>query len=76
MNRYAVMQVRSVVTPLAILGVAGWAEADFLVILRNGNEFQVKSYEVVGEKVIYKRFAGKVGDPGIDRGRDHKPRHR
>lgn len=63
MKRYAVMQVRSVATALAILGVAGGAEADFLVILRNGNEFQVKSYEVVDDKVIYKRFAGKVVIP-------------
>lgn len=63
MKRYAVTKVRSVVTVLAILGVAEWAEADYLVILRNGNEFQVKSYEVVEDKIVYTRFAGKVTIP-------------
>lgn len=63
MKRYAVTKVRFVVTALAILGGAEWVEADYLVILRNGNEFQVKSYEVVEDKIVYKRFAGKVAIP-------------
>lgn len=63
MKRTACMRVCVVLAALAIVGVAVRAEADFLVIFHNGHEFKVEAYEVVGDKIVYKRFTGKVTIP-------------
>jgi hypothetical protein len=57
------MRVCAVLAALAIVGVAVRAEADFLVTFHNGHEFKVEAYEVVGDKIVYTRFTGKVTIP-------------
>lgn len=63
MTQYAMMRVCVLLAALAVLGVATVAEADFLVVLRDGQEFTVDAYEVVGNKLVYTRFSGKVAIP-------------
>ncbi|MFQ5801554.1 MAG: hypothetical protein ACE5JQ_01495 [Candidatus Methylomirabilales bacterium] len=63
MKRYAGLRVCAVLVALAIVGVGGVAEADFLIVLLNEHEFTVDAYEVVGDKIVYKRFAGTVTIP-------------
>ncbi len=63
MKRYVRLRVCAVLAALAIPGVGGVAEADFLIILHTEHEFKVEAYEVVGDKIVYKRFAGKITIP-------------
>ncbi len=60
MKRYAKLRGCAVLAAFAIVGVAGVAEADFLIILRNGKEFKVRQYEEVGDQIVFKRYGGKV----------------
>lgn len=63
MKRIVSKSIYVVLATFVIIGVVGVAEADFLVIFHNGHEFKVETYEVVGDKIVYKRFAGKVTIP-------------
>jgi hypothetical protein len=63
MKRIVGKSVCAVLVAFAIMGVVGVAEADFLVIFHNGHEFEVEAYEVVGDKIVYTRFTGKVTIP-------------
>ncbi len=63
MKRYVGVKVCAVLAALAILGVMGVAEADFVIILRNGSEIKVSKYEEVGDQIVYKRFGGKITVP-------------
>ena len=62
-KRYAGMKVAAVLAGLAIVGVAPVAEADFLIILRNGREIKVPSYEEQGDKIVYQRYHGEISIP-------------
>ena len=57
------MKVCTVLATLAILGVAGVAEADYLIILRSGKEITVRRYEEQGDQIVYKRYGGKISIP-------------
>ncbi|MEE9539659.1 MAG: hypothetical protein V3W10_10020, partial [candidate division NC10 bacterium] len=63
MKRIVGKSVCAVLAAFAIMGVVGVAEADFLVVFHNGHEFEVEAYEVVGDKIVYTRFTGKVTIP-------------
>ena len=63
MKRIVGKSVYAVLAAFAIMGAVGVAEADFLVIFHDGHEFKVEVYEVVGDKIVYKRFTGKVTIP-------------
>lgn len=63
MKRWVVTKVCPVLAALALVGVTGVAEADFLVVTNTGHEFVVNTYEEVGDKIVYKRFSGKVAIP-------------
>jgi hypothetical protein len=63
MKRIVGKRICAGLAALAIVGVAVRAEADFLVIFHNGHEFKVEAYEVVGDKIVYTRFTGKVTIP-------------
>jgi hypothetical protein len=63
MKRIVGKSVCAALAAFAIMGVVGVAEADFLVIFHNGHEFEVEAYEVVGDKIVYTRFTGKVTIP-------------
>jgi hypothetical protein len=63
MKRRSITKVCRVSAALALVGVPGVAGADFLVVLNTGHEFTVSAYEEVGEKIVYKRFSGKVAIP-------------
>jgi len=63
MKRYLGMRVCAALAAFAIVGVAEVAEADFLIILRNGSEIKVRQYEEVGDQIVYKRYGGKMGIP-------------
>ena len=62
-NRYAGMKVVTVLAGLAIVGVAPVAEADFLILLRNGREIKVSDYEEQGDHIVYKKYQGKISIP-------------
>ncbi len=63
MKRYAGLRVCTVLAALAILGVTGVAEADFVIILRNGSEIKVSRYEEAGNQIVYERYGGKITIP-------------
>jgi hypothetical protein len=60
MKQYAGLKVCAVLAALAIVGVGGVAEADFLIFLRNGNDIKVSEYKEVGNQIVYKRYGGKI----------------
>ncbi len=55
MKQYAGLKVCAVLAALAIVGVGGVAEADFLIFLRNGNDIKVSEYKEVGNQIVSKR---------------------
>ncbi len=63
MKQYAGLKVCAVLAALAIVGVGGVAEADFLIFLRNGNDIKVSEYKEVGNQIVYKRYGGKITVP-------------
>ena len=63
MKRTGNVKVCVVLAILVILGVGGVAEADYLIILRSGKEIKVRRYEEQGDKIVYKRYGGKISIP-------------
>ena len=63
MKRWVARTVCPVLAALALVGVTGVAEAEFLVVTNTGHEFTVDTYEEVGDKIVYTRFSGKVAIP-------------
>jgi hypothetical protein len=63
MRQYAGLKVCAVLAALAIVGVAGVAEADFVIFLRNGNDIKVSEYRDVGNHIVYERYGGKITVP-------------
>jgi tetratricopeptide (TPR) repeat protein len=60
MKQYAGLKVCTVLAAFAIMGVAGVAEADFVIILRNGSDIKVSEYRDVGNHIVYERYGGKI----------------
>lgn len=55
MTRVAAVKVCTVLA-LAIIALPGVAEADYLIILRNGKEIKVGGYQEERDQIVYKRF--------------------
>ncbi len=60
MKRCAAMSMCGAMVVLAMLAVAGVAQADFLISLRSGTEIKVSRYQEEGNQIAYRRFGGKV----------------
>ncbi len=63
MKQYAGLKVCAVLAALAIVGVGGVAEADFVIFLRNGNDIKVSKYKDAGNHIVYERYGGKITVP-------------
>jgi len=63
LKRYVAMSIGGAVVVLAILGIGGVAQADFLITLRSGKEIKVSRYQEEGNEIAYRRFGGKIAIP-------------
>ncbi len=63
MKRCAAMSMCGAMVVLAMLAVAGVAQADFLITLRSGKKIKVSRYQEEGNQIAYRRFGGKVAIP-------------
>lgn len=63
MKRYVAMSMCGAMVVLAMLAVAGVAQADFLITLRSGKKIKVSRYQEEGNQIAYRRFGGKVAIP-------------
>ncbi len=63
MKRCAAMSMCGAMVVLAMLAVAGVAQADFLISLRSGTEIKVSRYQEEENQIAYRRFGGKITIP-------------